>query len=164
MSTLSKSFSFPAHQAPWCPHLFPHIHTWPSQLCARWLRYTSLSFFSVYSLCLHLHSHALPSPKLCPLPLEEINCHGPRSQMQVCFMNTYQAYESHAMFDRVQISAFLQGGQMEWFIIPLLGIQSIDPVAAAVLDKLLFQSFRGLQKAFCPLPYQPQLHGYCVYF
>lgn len=57
----------------------------------------------------------------------------------IYFLNTYESYKSHAMFDRVQISAFLQRGQVEWFIIPALGIQSIDPVAAAALDKLLFK-------------------------
>lgn len=112
------------------------------------LRHILLSLFSLYSPCLHFCSNALPSPKLCHFPLQEINCHGLRSQVQIYFLNTYESYESHAMFDRVQISAFLQRGQMEWFIIPSLGIQSIDPVAAAVCPcRASFQSFRGLQKA-----------------
>lgn len=140
-----------------------HTHTWPSQCWALWLRHSSLSLFTIYSPCLHLWSHALPSPTLCHFPLKEVNCHGLRSQIRIYFLNTYESYEFHAMFDRVQVSAFLQRGQVEWFIIPALGIQSIDPVAGAALDKPAFKVSEGF-KRLCPLPYQTHLHSYCVYF
>lgn len=147
------SLSFPGHQAPGCPHLCPHTHTWPPQLCALWFGHISLLLFSISSPCLIYAlklSHPLRSVISLSRKSSTFTGHGHKSKL--IFWIPMNHIESCAVFDQVHIPAFLQRGWMEWFIIPSLGIQSIDPVAAAALDKLLFKVSEGF-KGLCPLSY-----------
>lgn len=140
-------------------HPGPQVHTWQSPLWALQGRDISLSSLSPFLGGPLYPSAAIRSPKRCHFTLWEfVNCHGPQRQTRL-FSSTCESYESPIMLEPVQAPNFLQrtGGMIYYSF-----IRHSTNWSCGCSCPWLFKVSEGF-KGLCPLSFQTQLHGYCVF-